>query len=68
MSAAYPAGTVFLDANVFLHNVFAHRLYQTYCRTLLRKVEAGEIDGVTSSRKAWSWASSTDCCLTMLFT
>jgi len=48
VSAAYPAGTVFLDANVFLHNVFAHRLYQTYCRTLLRKVEAGEIDGVTS--------------------
>ena len=48
MSVAYPAGTVFLDANVFLHNVFAHRRYQAYCRTLLRKVEAGEIAGVTS--------------------
>jgi predicted nucleic acid-binding protein len=48
VSVAYPAGTVFLDANVFLHNVFAHRLYQAYCRTLLRKVETGEIVGVTS--------------------
>ena len=32
MSAVYPAGNVFLDANIFLFDVFADPGYGAYCR------------------------------------
>ena len=48
MSAVYPTGNVFLDANIFLFDVFADPGYGAYCRDLILKVEDEEIMGITS--------------------
>ncbi len=48
MTFLHPTSPAFIDANIFLHDVFAHPRYQAYCRTLLQKVESGEVNGVTS--------------------
>ena len=48
MNAVYPTGKVFLDANIFLFDVFADPGYGAYCRDLILKVEDEEIMGITS--------------------